>query len=89
MSAARIEIGQTKQGGCLKTLRRCAGLAPRAAREVDAENQYLDGHGLMVVAGARCVKSGGRRASMGDDHCQIFNRINVIISTPISKQLYT
>jgi len=39
------EIGQTKQGGCLKTQRRRAGLAPRAAREVYAENQNLDGHG--------------------------------------------
>jgi hypothetical protein len=45
-SGARIEIGQTKGGGCLQSLRWCAGLAPRAAREVDAENQNLDGHGL-------------------------------------------
>jgi hypothetical protein len=37
-------------------LRRRARLAPRAAREVDAENQNLDSHGLMVVAGAGRVK---------------------------------
>jgi hypothetical protein len=67
VSAARIEIGQTKQGGCLKTLRRCAGLAPRAAGEVDAENQNLDGHGLMVVAGALYVKDDGLRTLIGDD----------------------
>lgn len=29
----------------LQSLRRGAGFAPRAAREVDAENQNLDGHG--------------------------------------------
>jgi hypothetical protein len=41
-----------KQKGeeCLKSPRRCAGLAPRAAREVDTENQNLDGHERMVVA---------------------------------------
>ena len=41
-----------KQKGeeCLKSPRRCAGLAPRAAREVDAENQNLDGHVCMLAA---------------------------------------
>ena len=43
VSAARIEIGQTKKRG-LESLRRRARLTPRAAREVDAENQNLDGH---------------------------------------------
>jgi len=32
----------------LQGLRRRAGLAPRAAREVDAENQNLDGHAAIV-----------------------------------------
>jgi hypothetical protein len=32
----------------LKSLRRRARLAPRAACEVDAENQNLDRHGLIV-----------------------------------------
>ena len=71
MSTARIDIGQTKRGGCRSVAlatdmtvvdrntsdlkirptrkasspRRRAGLTPRAAGEVDAENQYLDGHG--------------------------------------------
>jgi hypothetical protein len=35
---------------CLKTLRRRAGLASRAAREVDTDDQYLDGHWPMVDA---------------------------------------
>jgi hypothetical protein len=34
----------------LPKLRRRAGLTPRAAREMNAENQYLDGHGRIVVA---------------------------------------
>ena len=40
----------------LPKLRRRARLAPRAAREVDAENQYLDGHGGMLTAEHKSVK---------------------------------
>jgi hypothetical protein len=42
--------------GDLKSLRGRARLAPRAAREVNAENQNLDGHGPMVVAEPSNVK---------------------------------
>jgi len=35
---------------CLEDLRWRAGLASRAAREVDADNQNLDGHDAMVAA---------------------------------------
>jgi hypothetical protein len=42
--------------GCLKVLRRRTGLASRAAREVNTDDQYLDGHGPMVIAGLPFVK---------------------------------
>jgi hypothetical protein len=45
-----------KRGGFLNSLRRGARLAPRAAREVNTDDQTLDGHGPMVAARLSVVK---------------------------------
>jgi hypothetical protein len=71
------------------SLRRRAGLAPRAAGEVDAENQYLDRHGLMVAIWAKGVKFCGLNLSVCDDYCLILSFKNVNINTQISNSTRT